>query len=328
MQKTCANAFRLYSKTKPSPSRESIRRTKDLPREGLHTIFRDLLGANELSALAFSERLKSFRPKQTILEAEGEAAKCKNSQGTNILLDVMRKKRAAHEEVINLVHQKRSTKQAKEVDADNTSDWERKEVCGVKRKATSFKDEEFYINSMPVNQHLEAGLSVKGNNGFKTNRLEAAVLDLVADDSTGLQKQKTQYHWDKKSKKYIKLNNGERVTASGKIKTESGAKVKATKAGIYKRWKEKSHRKISLSGDTGDAADESIRAAGGYQRGNKRHMKGGRNRRLVPNADVPSELKDAEQVRKSRQKKAAKIAKMKNNKSFKGKKSGKRGKGR
>lgn len=61
MQKTCANAFRLYSKTKPSPSRESIRRTKDLPREGLHTIFRDLLGANELSALAFSERLKSFR---------------------------------------------------------------------------------------------------------------------------------------------------------------------------------------------------------------------------------------------------------------------------
>lgn len=61
MQKTCANAFRLYSKMKPSPSRESIRRTKDLPREGLHTMFRDLLGANELSALAFYERLKSFR---------------------------------------------------------------------------------------------------------------------------------------------------------------------------------------------------------------------------------------------------------------------------
>lgn len=28
-------------------------------------------------------------------------------------------------------------------------------------------------------------------------RLEAAVLDLVADDSEGLQKQKSVYHWDK-----------------------------------------------------------------------------------------------------------------------------------
>ncbi|XP_028098570.1 uncharacterized protein LOC114298234 [Camellia sinensis] len=47
-------------------------------------------------------------------------------------------------------------------------------------------------------------------------RLEAAVLDLVADDSGGMQKQKSRFHWDKRSKKYIKLNNGDRVTASGK----------------------------------------------------------------------------------------------------------------
>lgn len=61
LQKTCANAFRVYSKTKATPSNESIRRTKDLPREGLHPMFRSLLGSNELTALAFSERLKSFR---------------------------------------------------------------------------------------------------------------------------------------------------------------------------------------------------------------------------------------------------------------------------
>ncbi|KVE83897.1 DBP10CT-like protein, partial [Cynara cardunculus var. scolymus] len=48
------------------------------------------------------------------------------------------------------------------------------------------------------------------------NRLENAVLDLAADDSGGLQKQKSSYHWDKRSKKYVKLNNGDRVTASGK----------------------------------------------------------------------------------------------------------------
>lgn len=61
MQKTCTNAFRLYSKTKPLPSKESIKRAKDLPREGLHLIFRNVLGGGDLMALAFSERLKMFR---------------------------------------------------------------------------------------------------------------------------------------------------------------------------------------------------------------------------------------------------------------------------
>lgn len=61
LMKTCANAFRLYSKTKPLPSKESIRRSKDLPREGLHPIFKIVLAGGELMALAFSERLKAFR---------------------------------------------------------------------------------------------------------------------------------------------------------------------------------------------------------------------------------------------------------------------------
>lgn len=61
MIKTCTNAFRLYSKTKPLPSKESIRRSKELPREGLHPIFKNVLAGGELMALAFSERLKAFR---------------------------------------------------------------------------------------------------------------------------------------------------------------------------------------------------------------------------------------------------------------------------
>ncbi|KAL0391790.1 UNVERIFIED_CONTAM: putative DEAD-box ATP-dependent RNA helicase 29 [Sesamum radiatum] len=55
-----AKAFGLYTKTKAKPSRESIKRVKDLPREGLHPIFRNVLGGDELTALAFSERLKEF----------------------------------------------------------------------------------------------------------------------------------------------------------------------------------------------------------------------------------------------------------------------------
>lgn len=66
LRKTCSNAFKMYMKTKPMPSSESIRRSKGLPREGLHPIFRDLIGSDELSALAFSERLKSFKYVQLI----------------------------------------------------------------------------------------------------------------------------------------------------------------------------------------------------------------------------------------------------------------------
>lgn len=78
LQRTCKNAFRLYTKTKPLPSKESIRRVKDLPCEGLHPIFYNVLETGELMALAFSENLKKFRGKQTILETEGEAAKSKH----------------------------------------------------------------------------------------------------------------------------------------------------------------------------------------------------------------------------------------------------------
>ncbi|KAG6671715.1 hypothetical protein I3842_16G017700 [Carya illinoinensis] len=309
MQRTCTNAFRLYSKTKPLPSKESIRRAKDLPCEGLHPIFRSIMGGGESMALAFSERLKMFRPKQTILEAEGEAAKSKHLQGpSSQWVDVMKKKRAIHEEIINLVHQQRSINhEEKEVIPEVTSSKQKKkEARGSKRKAKSFKDEEYFI-----------------------------ILDLVADDGAGMQKQKSHYHWDKRSKKYVKLNNGDRVTASGKIKTESGAKVKANKTGIYKKWKQQSHNKISLKGTMNEGNAEESRSTSGHLRsqGNNRKFKGGKRQHNMPNAHVRSEIKDLEQVRKERQKKANKISYMKNKsgKSGKGKKfnrNGKRGKGK
>lgn len=332
MLKPCDRAFRLYTKTKAKPSKESIRRAKDLPREGLHPIFKNLLGGNELTALAFSDRLKAYRPKQTILEAEGEAAKSKHLKGpSSQWVDVMKKKRAIHEAIINKVHHQHSIDHAEKEDEFETeytaSEDKAKKVSGSKRKAKSFKDEEYFISSVPTNQHFEEGLSMKGNQGFQSNRLEAAVLDLVADDGGGMQKQKSSYHWDKRSKKYIKLNNGDRVTASGKIKTESGAKVKANKTGIYKRWKERSHNKISFKGTSHEGrADETTSLAGGHGlRGDNRRFGGRKKHSSVPNAHVRSELKDLDQVRKERQKKATRNSYMKSN-SKKGKKFGKNGK--
>ncbi|XP_010537323.1 PREDICTED: putative DEAD-box ATP-dependent RNA helicase 29 [Tarenaya hassleriana] len=321
LETTCTKAFRLYSKTKPLPSKESIRRAKDLPRGGLHPIFRSIIEGGELVAMAFSERLKSFRPKQTILEAEGEAAKSKNVQGpSSQWVDVMKKKRAIHEKVINMRHQQRQQLSINHLeDPEPTTAYvegklkEKESKGGTKRKAKCFKDEEFYISSIPINHHSEAGLSVRGNEGFGANRLESAVLDLVADDGEGMKKQQSVYHWDKRSKKYIKLNNGDRVTASGKVKTESGAKVKATKTGIYKKWKERSHKKVfSRDGDAEGDATTSSTGTGG--RGGR--FRGGRGRRQgsVPNGNVRSEIKDMEQVRKERLQKAKRADYLKNKK--------------
>ncbi|KAG2583842.1 DEAD-box ATP-dependent RNA helicase 29-like [Panicum virgatum] len=310
LEKPCANAFRLYLKTRAMPSKESIKRAKDLPREGLHPIFRDVLRSDELSALAFSERLKSFRPKQTILEAEGEAAKARNSKGSNQWLDVMKKKREVHEGIINLVHQKSSVDPRPEEEEDDISNWAKKEVCGMKRKSQSFRDEDYYISSVPQNQHLEAGLSVRNNEGFVESRLDAAVLDLVDDEASGMQAQKTRYHWMKN--KFVKLNSGDRVTATGKIKTEGGAKIKASATGIYKRWQQRTHKSINIGGKSGHFAEEGASSTGGYHGGNKKHFPGGRGRRSIPNADVPSEIRNPEQMQKSRQQKATEITRLKN----------------
>ncbi|XP_057772699.1 putative DEAD-box ATP-dependent RNA helicase 29 [Salvia miltiorrhiza] len=330
-----SKAFGLYSKTKAKPSKESIKRVKKLPREGLHPMFRNVLGGDELTALAFSERLKAFRPKQTILEAEGDAAKSKNHQGSaSQWADIMKLKRAVHEEVIKKVQRQRSRDDdvRKETEAETDADHcpsksKRKQVSGTKRKAQSFKDDEYFISSVPVNQHFEAGLAVRGNQGFEANRLDAAVLDINADDGSGMQKQKSTYHWDKRSKKYIKLNNGDRVTASGKIKTESGAKLKAKSTGIYKRWKEKSHSKVSLRGTNNSAADGAASSSGasGF-RGDNRRFKGGNLKRPVPNAHVRSEIKDLNQVSKDRQKKADRVSYLKSQQNKKGKKFGKNSK--
>ncbi|GJN03483.1 hypothetical protein PR202_ga20935 [Eleusine coracana subsp. coracana] len=316
LEKPCANAFRLYLKTRPMPSKESIRRAKDLPREGLHPIFRDVLRSDELSALAFSERLKSFRPKQTILEAEGEATK-----GSNQWLDVMKRKREVHEGIINLVHQKSYIDpRPKVIICENLIMLFYKilqvlesllEVVGKKRKSESFRDEEYYISSVPQNQHLEAGLSVRDNEGFVENRLDSAVLDLVDDEASGMQAQKSRYHWMKN--KFVKLNSGDRVTATGKIKTESGAKLKASATGIYKKWQQKSHKSINIGGQSSSNYDEGRTSnTGGYQRGDKKFSGAGRGRRSIPNADVPSEIRNPEQMQKGRQQKAKELLRLKN----------------
>ncbi|EFJ35983.1 hypothetical protein SELMODRAFT_438217 [Selaginella moellendorffii] len=310
LQKACSNAYRLYSKTRPTPSPESCKRVKTLAKEGLHLLFRKKAGTADAAA-AFAERLKNFKPKQTVLEAEGEAAKAKKRK-TPLAdsVDVMKRKREVHDRFVkpreNAQNSLReSVQQLSSNETDECSMPPKKKSRnggeGLKIISNNFRDEEFYINSIPSNRHSELGLAVDASDGFGKNRLDTEVLDLVPEDDSGVQKQKATYHWDKRSKKYIKLNRGEKITASGKIKTESGAKVNAGNRNLYKKWAERSHMKVSKFSNENDDDEKTDgrKRKGGFDRKNG----SGRNKRMkqIPNAGARRELKGVEEVRKKRQ---------------------------
>eukprot|EP00250_Pteridium_aquilinum_P018459 c24097_g1_i1 orf=84-2645(+) len=332
LHKACSNAFRLYSKTRPSPALESVRRAKRLPKEGLHPLFREGVGNTEAAVLAFTESLKKFRPKQTVLESEGEAARSKNLKSPIANgVEVMKRKRAVHKRVIDATQHQQQQQQHEdkkldvfydddieelampegcEVGMDATMPKRRRKDQGRTRKVpTTFKDENFFISSVPSNRYAESGLMVENADRLGANKIDTEVLDLLPDEQESMQKQKAVYHWDKKHKKFVKLHHGEKVTASGKVKTESGARVNVNSRGIYKKWKERTHLQVSSHGEENETAGLGTRGSQkrmDFEAGNGRKGTRGRKNGKLPNANARDEIRSIEEVRKSRQKKFAK----------------------
>lgn len=108
-------------------------------------------------------------------------------------------------------------------------------------------------------QFAEQQLSVSGGSGtrgasdFDHGTMDSAILDLVPDDEAGITKKRATYHWDRKKKKYIRLQPGEVLTGSGKVKAESGARVNAgQQKGLYKKWQARTHMKVATAGEEGE----------------------------------------------------------------------------
>merc|ERR1719220_313958 len=71
--------------------------------------------------------------------------------------------------------------------------------------------------------------------GFSA-QAHGAVLDLTGDDEEERRRKKGAVVWDKKSKKYVKVQDDKK-----RIKTESGVYISATyKTNRYAKWKERS----------------------------------------------------------------------------------------
>ena len=77
LEKSCDNAFALYTRTRPPASTESLKRARLLPKPGEHPALvrlakeRKLGDASEHAAKAhITDALKQFRPASTVLEAQ------------------------------------------------------------------------------------------------------------------------------------------------------------------------------------------------------------------------------------------------------------------
>merc|ERR1712059_205352 len=173
------------------------------------------------------------------------------------------------------------------------------------------KDESNFIPYQAADQHTEAGYSMM--TGFSA-QASGAVLDLTGDEDGQMRRQKGAVVWDKKSKKYIKVQDDKK-----RIKTESGVYIAATyKTNRYAKWKERNKQEHQTGGDDDQGQDD---GEGGNDRGVKRKngmpanhpaMKKAKNAVPAHKKGPKFEIKRPEQIMKKRvqeEKKAARKVK-------------------
>merc|ERR1719220_2469420 len=159
--------------------------------------------------------------------------------------------------------------------------------------------------------------------GFSA-QAHGAVLDLTGDDEEERRRKKGAVVWDKKSKKYVKVQDDKK-----RIKTESGVYISATyKTNRYAKWKERS----KLAQQTDDQEESSSRGQGDRKRvggplpSSHPSMKKARNAVPAHKKGPKSEIQKPEQIMKKRvidEKKAAR--KQKGGGKGKGKGKGRKG---
>jgi ATP-dependent RNA helicase DDX54/DBP10 len=134
----------------------------------------------------------------------------------------------------------------------------------------------------------------RATDGFATDRLEEAMLDINADDALDAAKKKKMMHWDPKKRKFVKQSLQEMSDAK-KVRNEAGVMVSAKKekvGAVYERWKKRTHMTVGREGTTEEAR-------GGRRRGP----------RAAVNQHVASELRDKNQIRKLRKQEENKMMK-------------------
>ncbi|KAG2491301.1 hypothetical protein HYH03_010307 [Edaphochlamys debaryana] len=352
MGRTLNNAWGMYCKTRPQASAQSVRRARALSKEGVHPLLLQLLPRtrytqieNEAALAQFTERLKTFRPAATVLEAE--IARVKSTFANPLLLEggsgamgrngksteVMAAKRAAHAHIVEKERQKR-LRQAEEVseaqarkrrrgpggseegededeavaynggdesddddDGDGaSSDGEEDDdegaggrgkksrraggAAAAKAAAAAaaaygdgvvsdgrYRDPSLYISHVRDGRQRDEAFEAE----TKAAELQAAVLDMTAEDAQGMSDAKRRYHWDKRSKKYVLRSSEDTQRKGRKLRNEAGKVVQlkeGEKGALYKKWSKTHHKRVAPAGDEEDGERGGGGLAGRFERRN------------------------------------------------------------
>ncbi|XP_033727163.1 ATP-dependent RNA helicase DDX54-like [Pecten maximus] len=256
LKQVSLNAQKKYVTSRQAPASESLKRFKEMNRNGVipgvHPIFGDLSEDSEMERINLLNSLKSYKSNSTIFEV--------NSTAKTQAFSVMKSKRGWHQNVIERRTEKMSAFQEKlsqklsderlhsqETAEDTELESAFSKVIGgkssqrvftpkqKKRKLMEIKDEENYLHYRPADFQSERGYSL----GSTFDKDTAAVqFDITGDDDDALKKLKTSVRWDRKKKKFVKDDNND--PKKKKIRTESGAWIPASyKSNAYKEWQNK-----------------------------------------------------------------------------------------
>jgi ATP-dependent RNA helicase DDX54/DBP10 len=245
-QKVSQNGFRLYLKTRTQASRESYSRAKEILEMaptgsqalGIHPLLRGRISTEELDRVGLIDRIRNFRPSETIFEIRKMGFSTKKSPGDA----VMKSRRNIVDEVIVKTRQSKKLKSidhtevihtledADEEMLDVAFNRKRKHVEEGKTETKEFRDEDYYIPHVQKDLETERGYAIDtGGVGqsFVKGAMSAS-LDLVGDDNDTMNAhiRSSKLVWNKNKKKYVKQTVG--ADNQKTIRTESGRRLPAS----------------------------------------------------------------------------------------------------
>eukprot|EP00397_Hematodinium_sp_SG-2012_P009088 GEMP01009163.1.p1 GENE.GEMP01009163.1~~GEMP01009163.1.p1 ORF type:complete len:881 (+),score=205.72 GEMP01009163.1:31-2643(+) len=291
LQKSKTAAYKEYFKTRPSASKQAVRRAKEmLEQQGgvvklqtiIHPMFLDKYTNQDVEKVNFIDELRTFRPR---IEKAG------NALSADVMHTMERKKTSIIrpddvEDMANeaLEHEnqrkdaskvrlaleigptkprmsKRARRKLEDGGQENFAGWQVKvdgkdvdKTKASKPTPSSSSDNIFESKKYRENDFF---LSVEQDVYQKSKEqgleMEKFKIDLVADDSTDLKKQKAVMRWDARKKKYlpVMLSADGRVNRKLTRKNEAGKKVngEAEKSDLYAKWSRSSKARIQKVGE-------------------------------------------------------------------------------
>eukprot|EP00731_Ephydatia_muelleri_P010952 Em0005g1538a len=294
------NGYKQYIKSRASAAPESIKRSKELPATlPVHNMFADHMTSVCTEKLDLLNKLKSYKPSNTIFEIHGTTK--------STAKQVMKTIREHHEKAVS-EDKRRKTEYASVMEgrdgveggkglssqlasSEDLRGFASEKDIGKGKHANS----EYFLPHRPADFHGEQGLSL--GSSFH-QEAAGAVLDLDGDEGTAMKQSKVSKKWDRKRKKFVG-ESGDSKTK--KIRTESGALVKASyKTDAYQRWRDKYKIDAQLAGEEQEGTLPPT-TAGRSQRGFGRRRFGGERQKVT--GKRPAVLKSKDTILRKRKQK-------------------------